>query len=840
MSYQEKINTSADRAHTQLVATKIDRGMRELRNLSRSSTSGKRRWVWELLQNAKDVHQDGGVNVRIDYDSTKNTLVFHHSGRPFTADNIRFLIEQISTKDREKDEDGVRKETGKFGTGFLSTHLLSEVVMVSGVAKEPDLDFKRFNLILDRSGQDLPAICAAVTAAKEAMRNLDSLPAFTSYVKNDFNTSFEFNLADNLSHSTATSGIEDLRRCLAYTLTFVPEINSVGLGVQKKIYHCCFDELMEDTNLRLSKIRIGLDGGKEEIISVATITKGLTNVSIPVICSGESVRIGELCKDTPRLFCDFPLVGSEVFPFPAIINNPHFDPTDPRDGIYLTDAERGASSTENNKQIIHTAVELYADFARSAISQNWENLHLLAEVGQLREKVGWVSHEWVQANVINEIRSVVANEKIVTVAAGCEKKAILGPDHLPLVWFPIARNQSVREQIWKLASQWFPSAIPIREHVEAWNRLLWAECGQLTSERFCGFVERENSVAELTGKLGGQDCFTWLNEFYAMLHDDRENTENLTNDRSIFPNQNGVFCQIRTLHLDSGDIGDDFKNILRLFDCDIRNTLLDERLKLPIAVENIIDRSSAIGKINIAAYEKLNNRDTANHFRPALNALLAWFRSNPPMAERDFPALYDQKHLLYDEETMIENTAKAEQLDQFLSDSGVNDLIELKAIIDSIKLDPPNDILPITQAILASLGITSIEEWEDALQDRDLAAMFSHESTPTKETFIFVQALIKKAKKNVIAHLERLPNYDLPGAEETAPTVIAGITKSGRDLQIVIRPAYSGEVIIYYSAERDVLDFDDDAELWVDTEDGQFQVTLGQLLKKTNIHKFPI
>lgn len=34
----------------------------------------------------------------------------------------------ISTKDRTKEEDGKRKTTGKFGTGFLTTHLLSEIV----------------------------------------------------------------------------------------------------------------------------------------------------------------------------------------------------------------------------------------------------------------------------------------------------------------------------------------------------------------------------------------------------------------------------------------------------------------------------------------------------------------------------------------------------------------------------------------------------------------------------------------------------------------------------------------------------------------------------------------
>jgi hypothetical protein len=37
-------------------------------------------------------------------------VTFKHNGQPFSAENIRFLIEQISSKDRKKDESGGRRE----------------------------------------------------------------------------------------------------------------------------------------------------------------------------------------------------------------------------------------------------------------------------------------------------------------------------------------------------------------------------------------------------------------------------------------------------------------------------------------------------------------------------------------------------------------------------------------------------------------------------------------------------------------------------------------------------------------------------------------------------------
>ena len=44
-----------------------------------------------------------------------------------------------------------------------------------------------------------------------------------------------------------------------------------------------------------------------------------------------------------------------------------------------------------------------------------------------------------------------------------------------------------------------------------------------------------------------------------------------------------------------------------------------------------------------------------------------------------------------------------------------------------------------TQQIIASLGITSVDEWKKALEDKNLAALFSHESTPTTDMFVYAQ-----------------------------------------------------------------------------------------------------
>ncbi|MFZ4700715.1 MAG: hypothetical protein ACOYMG_11760, partial [Candidatus Methylumidiphilus sp.] len=76
--------------------------------------------------------------------------------------------------------------------------------------------------------------------------------------------------------------------------------------------------------------------------------------------------------------------------------------------------------------------------------------------------------------------------------------------------------------------------------------------------------------------------------------------------------------------------------------------------------------------------------------------------------------------------------------------------------------------------------------------------------------------------------------------EELATTVIGGIKKHGLEVHIVVRPSDNGQVIIYYSSEKDTLDYEN-AELWIDNGiEHPKHLTLGKILKKTGINKIPV
>lgn len=842
MTYKSKFEASEHRAHYQNIATKILKEMSVLRSLVENSPIAPRRWVWELIQNAKDVHSESGVKIKIQQwsDIDFEVMSFRHNGKPFTADNIRFLIEQISTKDRSKDEEGKRKTTGKFGTGFLTTHLLSETVTVKGVAKEPELNFVKFQLELDRTGFEIEEITDAVQTAKESVQNLDESPPYNKYVEGDFNTEFSYSLLDDVSLRVAKAGLDDLKICLPYTLAFVKEIESVEVLSNNQYFYNSnsIDKISEDISLVTILMR---DTTNQNITKYQMIflSQDFTTIALPVKKENDIITLLPIDEKTPRLFCDFPLIGAERFHFPVIINNPNFNPTDPRDGVFLTTSERANRLVEENKKIINEALELYDTLLDYAVENKWKELHLLAQISPIPDSVEWIDEIWFRKDVLTPIRANLLFADIIT-NSNNELTSIYNSEGKPHVFFPSAGTKEIRNKIWKLSNYWFPNRLPQESDIELWNKLTWKDCAKLDLNQLAIFVNSLETTEVLSNRLKGIDVYKWLNAFYTTLKLDESEYDSIINKYEIFPNQNGVLCKLSRLKNDSGDIGDNFKDILKSLGKDIRDELLHEDIIFDLGDENILDLNYVVKEINSEVQQKASDREVAKSYGIAFKKLLLWFKDKPERAKSLFPNLYRNKHLLYDDDEILENIEKAEQLSDMLNEFAVSSIDELRDLIKKSNNSDGEQLLPVTQELLLNMGISSPEEWAEAIKDKNLAELFSHESTPTTDMFFYVQGLIEQAKVNIIQHLESLDNYDLTNLDDTtAPTILAGIQKDKREISIVIRPAYNGQVIVYYGSEKDVLDFED-SELWIDDGFIPRKITLGHILKKAKIVKFPI
>jgi len=724
--------------------------------------------------------------------------------------------------------------TGKFGTGFLTTHLLSEQVKVYGVAKEPGLDYRKFNLELNRSGFELQDITQAVQNAKDSVQNLDEAPAYEEYNANNFNTSFTYPNLDKLSQEIAKIGLTDLQRCIIYTFAFVKEVNSIEISHLNLAYENSKNTTLNESLFLFEINQINEENSVPQKAQLVLLRQGFTTIAVPIKKNGDKIHLLPINTSVPRLFCDFPLIGTENFPFPVIINNPNFNPTDPRDGIFLNLSTRHNPKIEENKTIINEAKDLFEQLLHTAITNNWENLHLLAQIPAASNTSEWLDKKWFNSSVSNPIREKLLYSNIVKNALG-KLSPILTQEDKNYIWFPSSPNKKIRKKIWDLMNHFSPKHLPHEQDIDLWHKLGWPELGKLNIRKVASIIQNKESIEELKLKLEGIDVYDWLHLFYEIIELEEDEYDFVINNYSIFPNQNGYFSKKSQLYQEGETIEEEFKTILTLLKNKIKDNLLDNNIQIDFEEERIVKQDFAIKEIKSEVNEKANDRELAKDYIEGFKQLLLWFKKNPQKAKNLFPHIYKNKHILYDDEEIMENILKAEEISELLDEYKLHDIEDLRDLLDN-----QEKILPVTQEILLNMGISSIEEWQEAIQDKNLAKMFEHKSVPTEDMFIYAQTHIKKAKENIIKQLEKLSEYDLTNLDDTtAPTILAGIIKNNIEISVVARPAYNGEVIIYYGSEQDVLDYEP-SELWIDDGGVPRKISLGHILKKAQIVKFPI
>lgn len=577
MSYKDKFEQSDKKALNSLIATKILDLMDKLR--LDANENAQRRWIWELLQNAKDVafdDQQVETEVNIEYLNETKSVSFSHNGKPFTVDNITFLIKQVSTKERNTTENKEKpKTTGKFGTGFLTTHLLSEKVIVSGVVKEPDLDYRKFVLPLDRSGRTTDQIIESVNNSISVRDTLDSQPALTNYNPNNFNTTFVYNL-DEEGFNAAKVGIDDLHLSLPYTLAFLPSIKSVSIKHENVVYELSGIENLTKS-IKVSTIHRKTSSETTEI-KIITLEKNDTTIAVEIEVYNGKTNLKVLSNEMPKIFCDFPLIGTDDFTLPFVINNPNFNPTEPRDGVWLTDHNTEPKILQN-KEIFLNSLELYFELLDFAIKNDWENIFLLANTETPSEKK-WFSKSWFEENIQKPIRNKLLKLPIITLENG-EKTSIQDEEGKANIYFPYHLKEDVRNRIWELEYKLFPNKVPAKKDIHNWYEVVWNDCFKDNLKAITEFIQEEKNINEFSKRLNNdvEKSIEWMNEYFDLINFEEKFIEYIIADKfSVIPNQKGIFKKKSELKIDQ-NIEEEIKNVLEILGIDIRESLRHKQIK---------------------------------------------------------------------------------------------------------------------------------------------------------------------------------------------------------------------------------------------------------------------
>lgn len=578
-----------------------------------------KRWVWELMQNAKDVpNQFGQVSVLIEL--WKDKLVFSHNGDYFTVENITGLIQQVSSKDSANE--GEHKQTGKFGTGFITTHLLSNIIDVKGVVKNPNTDeFHNFALTLDRSARKSEDMIDSIAKNLEWVKGLDKgnkqdfpiAKDYDSRTENDFHTSFTYHLNED-SLKSATIGLSDLINTLPITMVSLRELKSVRVinhvDGTEQLYVCNSETIYRSGNAKIIRSTININGEKKYYLTYKTFEgeNPIVALSIETLWDGDTYSLIKRDKAQPVLFRDFPLIGSEEFYFPYMLNGFNFEPTETRSGILLNSNEQ---KPQKNRKIIENAVDAVIEFNKWLIANGAKNTYLLASSKEPRSKESWdetYAKPWIK-KLQEGWRSKLLEQDILETQTGyVSLKEIRIPDY--------GTKEANKQFYYFLDGFITEGRLPLAEQQDEWSEVIasnyatWNCTLKYSKQDFFEELQRIGCMNNLCSRLNKseEECYEWLNKLYKFIVS--QNEISVLEQYPVIPNQFGDFCQLNKISTDSAQrIPDRLKEIsIGLLSKNLKDELMAEGIDDSVfATKKKYKLENLIGDINRIIGNKVSN-----------------------------------------------------------------------------------------------------------------------------------------------------------------------------------------------------------------------------------------
>lgn len=613
--------TSKDEIKARVLTENTAQGiLNHLRALVSNRARMQRRWIWELLQNARDAAADDNAHLVASVKHGNGELVFQHNGRGFTMVEVAHLIYHGSTKLEDI------KAIGQYGSGFLTTHLLSPDIDVSGQLD----DGRPFNFRLKREITSAEALSDAMNRA------WNEFDASSESVADSFPTRFRYPVTEE-SVRSVEEGIETLKQCAPYVVVFNRQFQRIDIDSsgEATIFEVV-ERVQVQEGLQTVSVGVSEDGSLRE--QKFLMAEGaLASVAIPMAPTDNGATCLPL-DGIPRLFLGFPLVGTEGFSLPAVINSFEFTPTEDRDGVYLGQNDDEANRT--NQAVIEEAVDLHARLIEFATESRWANIHKLAEIPPVSKQT-WLSTDWLH----NQLGKLVSQVRQTTAVISGD--ATLPPESSIV---PVAGEAMRTDALWHLLSEVkaFCPKLPARNEADGWCNAVrsWAAIEDLAPTSYgegydggklVSFLEdATNDDGATFGTLerledvlvDDVDAVKWLDRLYRFLEDD--GLDFLIRERQIVLDQAGCLDGLSNLYRDDNIseelkvIGDDvlamgIQDYLR----DTRLTSLADEIGKgdqtdKDVVEKIIDK-----------LEELCEEETlGDKFTQASPRLLSWLASN--------------------------------------------------------------------------------------------------------------------------------------------------------------------------------------------------------------------
>jgi hypothetical protein len=572
----------------------------------------KRRWFWELLQNASDYNEEVEVILELFADK----IVFKHNGLPFSPMDARNLIAPDSGKDNS--ESRAEDTIGQFGTGFISTHVLSSIITVEGIVKV-DTQYAPFTFDLDRTGyNDKELLKVSISKASEQLKQDKGL---VDYQPRNFNTLFKYDITKPLAgiviDEVIVSGLEYVHEVLPFTLAFMPKIKKVTILNHNTNYlDFCKREYIQKVSDTFS---VAISTYKNNLTNYTVETKEFQiaeNQNATVILNVQEKNIAPYPEQLTKLFCSLPMIGTENFSFPIVINSTKFNPKTERDGIRLSNVE------SLNREILTNALEAFKVLISKLVQDNYSSFYNIIK-WQRHITDDYNERNWY-INITNSLKNYLLTQPIVITTNGSK----IDFDSVKIPYFPKEdKIDDYLKDFYELAALFHPNYVPQESDFIHWyNNIDFTVFGGTRYELKELLLEVKNlkSVDNLNTVV--EDPIKWLNSLIALV---LKVDENLLDQFAIIPNQLGDFLLRKDSLFWDNDVDDELIQIYNILNTDdYRKLLLHKEFEINSTVLPYDRKKSTVDiakSIDDAFSEYPEAKRTDDEFQRALRLMFKWF-----------------------------------------------------------------------------------------------------------------------------------------------------------------------------------------------------------------------
>ena len=503
-------------------ADKIIQGIKKLEE------NDANRAIWELFQNAVDLSPECVVKIKI----TEDSFSFSHNGAPFTPMTLDCLFKQVSSKTLEEKklilEEG--EPVGQYGTGFITSHSFGNELSIEGALVKDDGYVSIQNFIIDRQTDNWKELGERIRQLKKKVAQL-----LNEGIKKDKPyplTTFTYKTVTKHNRECSKNAIESLRLLLPFVMTLNPRLKEVTvceIDGKETIYKTLSQA--EEPPLSFTPISINdeiqkvyyLQSTDKRIVVILPFSEGLTALNFQM--------------ELPRLFLYYPLVGTQTFGINYVIHSRHFQPTEPRNGLYLqSENENNVKEEKANRDLLQQAsqmifdfLKLHSDKIKSPINLAAINFSINSDKPILDKYFKDLKTTW-----INEFK----NYPLVETAAGNIQPSETLFLHDELLHKELSESDDNYDSIYSLVNKFWKN-IPKKHLIKEWTRIIdeWS----IESIKCIQIKDVVEKIQEL-GNLSAFDNPEDLKQFYKYLI--KNGHSELFNNYKLLPNIKGELRQL--------------------------------------------------------------------------------------------------------------------------------------------------------------------------------------------------------------------------------------------------------------------------------------------------------